>query len=324
MASNYDGLARMIVQNVGGKDNVAGLSLDSHCLVFELKDMGRANTAIMESFDGVSGVRKEDSRYIVEVSGPAEEIYAAVCEKGQIEGSGQSAKGSGGGTAFLRYLVGALVAFGVAWFLLPVLQPAVSMQVCLLVAVLAVIAASVIAWFIFDRKPRKAAPEPAREEIPAAPIRRKAMPHNIMAPVRGRILPLQEIPDDAFASGILGQGVGIVPSEGRIYAPCDGRISTFFPSGHAIGIATDGGAELLMHVGLGTVTMNGEGFSPKKQQGDTCRKGELLLEFDIDKIREKGLNPVTPVIVTNGDKFSEVIPTTQSEAGPQDVVIALK
>ncbi len=128
------------------------------------------------------------------------------------------------------------------------------------------------------------------------------------APVKGDMIALSEVKDEAFAGGLMGQGVAFVPSEGKLYAPCDGEITTFFPTGHAVGITSDKGAELLIHVGMDTVSLNGKGFKPVKKQGDKVKKGDLLLEFDIDAIKAAGLDTTTPMIVTNTPDYTDVIP----------------
>ncbi|MCD8118891.1 MAG: beta-glucoside-specific PTS transporter subunit IIABC [Lachnospiraceae bacterium] len=128
------------------------------------------------------------------------------------------------------------------------------------------------------------------------------------SPLAGELMPLSEVKDEAFSSEALGRGVAILPSEGRLYAPCDGKISVFFPTAHAIGIETEYGADLLIHVGMDTVDMEGDGFTPRKKQGDRVKMGELLLEFDIAKIRAAGHDTATPMIVTNSDEFREITP----------------
>lgn len=115
----------------------------------------------------------------------------------------------------------------------------------------------------------------------------------IASPLTGEVKALEEVEDEAFSSGALGQGVAILPSEGKLYAPCDGEVVTFFPTGHAIGIVSDGGAEILIHVGMDTVKLDGEGFTPKVAQGAKVKKGDLLLEFDIAKITGAGYSVLT-------------------------------
>jgi PTS system beta-glucosides-specific IIC component len=145
----------------------------------------------------------------------------------------------------------------------------------------------------------------------------------IAAPVTGNVIALSDVKDEAFSTGALGQGLAIEPSEGKIYAPVDGEISTFFPTGHAIGITGDNGAEILIHVGMDTVELNGKGFTPKKKQGDKVKKGELLLEFDINVIKQAGLMTVTPVIITNSDDFADVLPKEPGNVTHGEDIITL-
>lgn len=128
----------------------------------------------------------------------------------------------------------------------------------------------------------------------------------IVSPLVGEALPLSSIQDDVFSTGTLGQGIAIEPSKGEVYAPCDGSIYTFFDTGHAIAIASDTGAEILIHVGMDTVKLGGEGFTPMVKEGDRVKKGQLLLKFDIDFIKSKGLPITTPVVISNTDDFSSV------------------
>lgn len=146
----------------------------------------------------------------------------------------------------------------------------------------------------------------------------------VLAPIRGRIVQLSKVPDEAFSAGLMGKGIAIEPEEGRVYAPFDGVIETFFPTGHAIGLKADFGAELLIHVGMDTVEMNGAGFSPKKKQGDRVKIGDVLLEFDIASIRKAGHPVTTPVIITNSEAFEAVIPSGMERVKVGDTLMALE
>ncbi|MCR4830081.1 MAG: beta-glucoside-specific PTS transporter subunit IIABC [Pseudobutyrivibrio sp.] len=146
---------------------------------------------------------------------------------------------------------------------------------------------------------------------------------NIAAPIKGEIKELADIEDAAFSSGAMGKGLAIVPTEGKVYAPADGTVTAFFNTGHAVGISTDNGAEIIIHVGMDTVKLEGQGFEPKVKQGDTVKKGDLLLEFDIDYIKNQGYSVDTPVIVTNTDKYADVIPTDAKKVVNGDLLITL-
>lgn len=130
---------------------------------------------------------------------------------------------------------------------------------------------------------------------------------DIYTPIKGQVIPLINVKDDAFAQGILGKGVAIEPLEGKVFAPVKGTVTTLFPTLHAIGITTENGVEILIHVGLDTVRLNGEHFKAFVNQGDLIEKGQLLVEFDKKAIEEKGYILTTPVIVTNTDDVLEVI-----------------
>ena len=145
----------------------------------------------------------------------------------------------------------------------------------------------------------------------------------IASPLTGEVKALEEVEDEAFSSGALGQGVAILPSEGKLYAPCDGEVVTFFPTGHAIGIVSDGGAEILIHVGMDTVKLDGEGFTPKVAQGAKVKKGDLLLEFDIAKITEAGYSVLTPVIISNTADYADVVPTDAKKVAALDTLITV-
>ena len=142
-------------------------------------------------------------------------------------------------------------------------------------------------------------PEPA---LPAVECR----PGAVYAPVSGTVIPSEEIPDETFAAGVLGQGVGIQPAEGFIAAPFDGEISSVAETRHAVGITSPDGMEVLIHVGVDTVAMNGEGFECFVQEGQTVKAGEKLIAFDRDKIAAAGHPDVVVVLVTNSDDYESV------------------
>lgn len=145
----------------------------------------------------------------------------------------------------------------------------------------------------------------------------------IVSPVLGKAVSLEEVEDEVFSSGVLGKGIAVIPEKGEVYAPCDGEITTFFPTGHAVGIKTDQGAELLIHIGLNTVKLDGKGFQAVAKEGDMVKKGQLLLKFDIDFIKEEGYPVITPVIVSNSDEFVDVTPVAFGEVNPDTDILTL-
>lgn len=143
----------------------------------------------------------------------------------------------------------------------------------------------------------------------------------VWSPVKGEVLELQQVEDAAFSAGILGKGCAIVPTEGEIYAPVDGVLTTLFPTKHALGITSDDGVEVLIHIGLNTVQLNGEGFTAHVQQGTRVSRGQHLLSFDLADVKKKGYCLQTPVIITNTKDYLEILSTMQKEVVPDDVLL---
>lgn len=157
-----------------------------------------------------------------------------------------------------------------------------------------------------------------KEEAPSAPVAPQ-----LFAPAAGEAIPLSEVKDPAFSQGILGQGVGIKPSEGKILAPCDGTVAQMFDTGHAVSMETSFGAEILIHVGLDTVELKGQGFKVHTKAGAKVKKGQLLIEFDIPAITAAGYDVTTPIVVCNSDEFNEV-KTHTGQVTNDDLVIELE
>ena len=146
----------------------------------------------------------------------------------------------------------------------------------------------------------------------------------ILAPITGNVIPLAEIPDPIFAGGILGDGVGIEPEVGEVCAPFDGTIASTTDTLHAIGLTGPGGVEMLIHVGIDTVNMKGEGFNLLVKMGDTVKAGQKLLTFDINKIREAGYSPTTAVLVANSAMFASCQPEKLGKIKQQEPLITVK
>ncbi|MFV0395359.1 MAG: beta-glucoside-specific PTS transporter subunit IIABC [Coprobacillaceae bacterium] len=145
----------------------------------------------------------------------------------------------------------------------------------------------------------------------------------IVSPIKGKVLPLKEAKDEAFALETVGKGIVIEPEEGKVYGPVDGTVTTLFPTLHAIGITGDSGVEVLIHIGIDTVQLQGEGFVAHIKQGDRIKKGQLLLEFDIPLIESKGFSAQTPIIITNSNDLLDIIETTNDRIAPNEELITL-
>lgn len=146
----------------------------------------------------------------------------------------------------------------------------------------------------------------------------------ICAPVRGATVPLTQVPDPTFSEGSLGKGIAVMPTEGKVYAPCDAAVDLMFPTGHAVNLFADCGAEILVHLGLNTMGLGESCFKVHAQNGDRVKKGDLLIEMDLEMIRQAGLNPITPVVICNSADFSAVISTEEQAVAQGDVLLMLK
>lgn len=155
--------------------------------------------------------------------------------------------------------------------------------------------------------------------IPAAPQN-----ETLVTPIVGDVVALADVNDPVFSSGAMGQGIAVKPSQGVVYAPADAEVSIAFATGHAFGLKTTNGAEVLIHVGIDTVTMNGEGFEQKVAQGDKVKAGDVLGTFDSNKIAAAGLDDTTMVIVTNTADFSSVAPVATGSVAKGDALIEVK
>lgn len=157
------------------------------------------------------------------------------------------------------------------------------------------------------------------EEVPAT-----LQDETIQTPIVGDVVALSNVDDPVFSSGAMGQGIAVKPSEDVVYAPADAEVTIVFPTGHAYGLRTANGAEILIHVGIDTVSMNGEGFNHKVAQGDKVKAGDVLGTFDSAKIAAAGLDNTTMVIVTNTADFASVNPVASGSVAKGDAIIEVK
>lgn len=146
-------------------------------------------------------------------------------------------------------------------------------------------------------------------------------PVEIASPLDGKEIALKDVDDEVFASGVTGKGIAIIPENNTVLSPADGTVSVLFPSKHAVGITTKEGIEILVHIGLNTVMLNGEGFTTFVKQGDQVKKGQKLLEFDKDFITNKGCSLQSPLIITNADQFKDILIETKTEIRTGDIAM---
>lgn len=144
------------------------------------------------------------------------------------------------------------------------------------------------------------------------------------APVAGEAIPVREVSDPTFGDELLGKGIAIRPTSGRIVAPCDAAVELMFETGHAVSLKSDDGAEILIHVGLETITLKGKHFTVHAKNGDHVAKGQLLIEFDREAVAAEGFDTITPMVICNSDDFSAVNTYTGKTVAEGDPVIGLE
>ena len=181
-----------------------------------------------------------------------------------------------------------------------------------------------VASFIWGKKVEAGNTEEA--EAPAAPVVTEASAEapsaasaetsgegvELGAHLVGTVVPLVDVKDPTFSSGALGVGIAVEPTEGKLYAPADGKITVAFPTGHAYGLRTEDGLDLLMHIGMDTVELDGKHFTPKVAKGDTVKRGDVIAEFDIPAIKAAGYPLATPLVITNSKKLAESVQDAQN------------
>ena len=169
-----------------------------------------------------------------------------------------------------------------------------------------------LSWMLFKDPAEEAAQAAPAPETPAEVPAVEAKPaasyddNCVYSPLKGKAILMADVPDETFASDVLGVGAAVEPTEGKVVAPADGEVSTLFDTHHAIGLTLDNGMEMLIHVGINTVELNGEGYKAHVSEGDKVTRGQTLITFDIPLIKSKGYPVITPVIITNPDDYSDI------------------
>ena len=290
-------------------------------MMFKTKDKKLKTLCIPAAISGLFGVTEPA---IYGISLPKKVPFIISCIGGAVGGA-VIAFGN-----VKKYMAGALGLFGFTAFINPENNDASSVPWVVAGCIVAAVVAFVLCCIIYkddevvkteDKK------DVEKEEIEGEERKEEriqSIPKFMIAsPMDGHIVPLEEVQDQAFSSGALGKGLAINPNKGVVTAPVDGEIVTFFPTGHAIGIKAENGTEVLIHVGMDTVKLEGKYFYPKAKSGDKIKKGQVILEFDMDAIKKEGYSLVTPVLVSDSGNYLDVIPSDAKQVCAGDNIITL-
>ncbi len=222
-----------------------------------------------------------------------------------------------GGMQLTGYIIGGAGIFGFPNFINTVSGDISNMITAAIGVGIAVVIAFALTFFFWKPEPVNVNDDPIKSDSSNKTNEAIA----IEQPVKGRVIPLSEVKDPVFSEGVLGRGIAIEPAEGMVTSPVDGTVTALLPTSHAVGIKADNGAEILIHVGMDTVELDGKYFKAFVQNGDRVVKGQDLISFDIDKIKAAGYSTITPVVITNSDIY-ENIRENETNNGAAVLVIA--
>ncbi|MEO1768439.1 beta-glucoside-specific PTS transporter subunit IIABC [Candidatus Enterococcus ferrettii] len=274
-------------------------------MYFKLKDKKLKELCIPAVVSGICGVT-EPAIYGLSLPKKRPFIYSMV--GGALSGAFLAAMGTTQNT------VGPLGVFAIPTFIDAQTGSMSGMYYSLIAIVIASVAGFALTFFFWKDD---TAVEEIKEEQPMMTTRKE----NVSSPIEGSVMPLSTAKDQAFAQGVLGKGVVIHPTKGEVVAPFDGTVMTLFPTKHAIGLVSDNGLELLIHIGLDTVQLDGKYFTAHVAQGDKVKRGDKLVSFDLDAIISAGYSVETPIIVTNAADYLDILDCEQKEVSGEDEIL---
>lgn len=260
-------------------------------IALKTKSKSLRETALPAGISGIFGIT-EPAIYGVLL--PNMKQFVITCINGAITGIAVAALG-------LRYHTMA----GMGIFEIPAVidpnSPVKSAIACIILAALAMVLGFVVSYITFrDEK---------KEEAEKVETTLKSGKETIKSPVNGKIIELSKVSDETFASGVMGKGIAVLPSDGKICAPCNGNIVSIFPTKHAIGIISENGAEVLIHLGIDTVKLEGKYFESLVNVGDNVKQGQVIIKCDIEKITSEGYSMETPIIISNTSDYLDIVET---------------
>ncbi|WP_086347980.1 beta-glucoside-specific PTS transporter subunit IIABC [Candidatus Enterococcus clewellii] len=280
----------------------------------DVKLKGLSLSAALTSIFGIT----EPAVYGVTL--PLKKPFIAACIGGAVGGAFVAFSGA------KNYVFGLVSVFSLPGFIAPGTNDTSGVVSAAIGTGIAIILAFVLTYVLgFDDPVQADAAEVKEDELKKGTATLGEQKIVLASPISGDILPLSDVKDDVFASGAMGKGLAIRPNDGSVYAPIDGEITTIFPTGHAIGITSKEGIELLIHIGMDTVELNGVGFETFVKTGDKITKGDLLVKFDAALITGKGYSVETPIVVTNSNDFLDVLDLSQENVlHGEDFLVVVK
>ncbi|TWE05189.1 PTS system beta-glucoside-specific IIA component (Glc family) /PTS system beta-glucoside-specific IIB component (Glc family) /PTS system beta-glucoside-specific IIC component (Glc family) [Neobacillus bataviensis] len=281
-------------------------------VMLKTKNKGLKSLTVPAFISGIFGVTEPA---IYGITLPLKKPFIMSCIGGAVGG------GIIGATAGKLWMFG-----GMGIFVFPAfIKPGSSLDMSFYGAIIALVAGFVVAFvltYLFGFKD-PANKEKATNEPKTVKVIDRNRTQEVASPLKGKVIPLNQVEDAAFSSEVMGKGVAIEPSEGKVVSPVNGVVTTLFKTKHAVGITSDNGVEILIHVGMDTVKLEGEHFTAYINQGDTVKAGDLLVEFDIAKIKAAGCEVTTPIIITNTGDYAEINPTAKKAIEQKETLLTI-
>lgn len=293
-------------------------------VLFKTKETKVKTLAIPAIISGMFGVTEPA---IYGISLPLKKPFIISCIGGALGGAALALINT------RSYIIGGLGVFGYTNFLNPAESGLGNLPWVIVISVAGVIFGAVVTYLVGfgkvfeDDEVASTQGVETKSETDDAVVKANGETYiekEVLASVmQGNVIPLNQVKDEAFASGALGKGVAIEPTNGKVFSPVKGEVTVLFPTHHAIGIKSDEGVEVLIHIGMDTVQLDGKGFDPQVKVGDRVGAGQLLIECDLDIIRDAGYSTVTPIIVTNSDEYLDVLPTEDEVISPSGYLMTV-
>lgn len=272
-------------------------------IMFRTKDKKLKDLCVPATISGWFGITEPA---IYGITLPRKKVFVITCIASGIAGAYY-------GAADLReYIMGGMGIFEFPSFINPDTGD-MSGMLTALIGVAIAMAVTVVLMLVFYHEPKQEEPS-TPDGVPATPAELPAT-EKVAQPVQGKVIPLSEVPDEVFSKGFMGKGAAVDPTDGVVCAPVSGVVQTLFPTLHAVGILSDTGIEVLIHIGMDTVELNGKHFKAFVKQGDHVTQGQRLVEFDREAVAKDGFSTITPVVITNTDAFADVEATGLKEPG---------